>query len=72
MLFAVSRRIKLYTPPYPNTAMGQINPKEFSVEAEGYGFKIADYSTFYTNDLIAEINQFDVEQIKAAAKAYPG
>ncbi|MBV1700744.1 MAG: ABC transporter substrate-binding protein [Hyphomicrobiales bacterium] len=72
VLFAISRRIKLYTPPYPNTPMGQINPKEFSVEAEGYGFKIADYSNFYTNDLIAEINQFDADQVKAAAKAYPG
>ena len=70
VLQSISRRIKLYEPPYPNAAMGSINVEEFRQEADMNGLKIADFSPFYTNDLIAEINDFDVARIKAQALAY--
>lgn len=73
ILLATERRIKLYTPPYPGMKMGQINPQEFITEAEMSDLpKIGDFSKFFTNDLIAEINNFDVEKIIASAKSYKG
>ncbi len=33
---------------------------------------ITDFSKIYTNDLIDEINNFDVEKIRAQARAYTG
>ena len=44
--------------------------QEFKTEAEMNGFKIADYSSFYTNELIDEINSYDVKKIQAQAVAY--
>ena len=61
--------MKLYKAPYPNAKMGSINEAEFRTEAELNGFKIADLSNFYTNDLIDEINSFDPARIEAEAKA---
>ncbi len=34
------------------------------------GWDIKDFTKIYTNDLIEEINKFDVEQIRAQARAY--
>jgi NitT/TauT family transport system substrate-binding protein len=70
VLQAVSRRIQLYKPPYANTKIGGINDAEFRTEAEMSGLTIGDFSKFYTNDLIDEINAFDAAAIAAAAKAY--
>jgi NitT/TauT family transport system substrate-binding protein len=70
VLDAVSRRIKLYAPPYPGAKMGSIEPKELLTEAEMDGLKITDVSPYYTNALIGEIDAFDAEKIRAAAKAY--
>jgi NitT/TauT family transport system substrate-binding protein len=73
IVFAIARRIKLYTPPYANTKMGRINPQEFIAEAELSGLpKIADYANFYTNDMIDEINAFDAAKIAASTKGYTG
>jgi NitT/TauT family transport system substrate-binding protein len=70
VLQAIGRRIKLYTPPYAGAKMGSINVQEFKTEAEMNNLKIDDFSPFYTNDLIDDINHFDVDAIKAQAKAY--
>ena len=70
ILQAVARRIQLYKPPYPGLKMGGIKEAEFRTEAELSGLKIASYENFYTNDLIDEINAFDVAKIEAEAKAY--
>ena len=70
VLEAVSRRIKLYEPPYPDTRMGAINPAELTTEAALNGFDVKDVSKYYTNDLIPEINDFDAAAIRASAKAY--
>ncbi|WP_237907171.1 iron-containing alcohol dehydrogenase [Azospirillum brasilense] len=72
VLVAVSRRIKLYQPPYPGYKMGQINPDEFTIEMALNGMEAKDLSRFYTNDLIADINAFDAEAVKAQAMSYNG
>jgi NitT/TauT family transport system substrate-binding protein len=73
-LEAISRRVKLYAPPYPGAKMGSINPVEFTTEAEMNGFKItrSDLERYYTNALIDGINDFNPEKIRADAKAYQG
>src|SRR5205807_5627465 len=58
IMVAIGRRIKLYEPPYPNAKMGSINPQEFKTEAELNGLKIADYGSFYTNELIDAIDSY--------------
>jgi NitT/TauT family transport system substrate-binding protein len=72
VLNAVSRRIKLYNPPYPNTKMGAINENEFRQEAELNQLEIKDFKTFYTNSLIDDINNFDLAKVKAMAASYKG
>jgi NitT/TauT family transport system substrate-binding protein len=68
---AIGRRTKLYTPPYPGAKMGSINPAEFVAEAKLDGVTVTDVSPLYTNELIAEINDFDSKAIEAEAAAYP-
>lgn len=70
ILQAISRRIKLYSPPYPGAKMGSINEQEFRTEAAMNNLQIADFKPFYTNELIDDINHFDVDKIRAQAKAY--
>jgi NitT/TauT family transport system substrate-binding protein len=70
ILAAVGRRIRLYQSPYPNTKMGFINVQEFKTEAELNQLRISDYSTFYTNELIDPINNFDLKKIQAQAASY--
>ena len=72
ILQSISRRIKLYSPPYANTKMGAINEQEFRTEAEMNGLSIKDYQAAYTNELIDKINDFDPVKIKAEAAAYKG
>ena len=66
---AIARRTQLYKPPYVDTKMGQIREDEFRAEAAFADLKVADFSTFYTNDLINEINAFDAAKIAVEAKA---
>jgi NitT/TauT family transport system substrate-binding protein len=70
VLEAVARRIKLYEPPYPGAKMGSIDPQEFKVEAAMNNLEVKDLSSFYTNELIDPINDFDVAKIRAQAAAY--
>ncbi len=70
VLGAVSRRIKLYAPPYPDAKLGSINPDELLTEAKLNGLAIPDVASVYTNALIEPINQFDIGKIQAEAKAY--
>jgi NitT/TauT family transport system substrate-binding protein len=70
VLLAVGRRIQLYKPPYPGAKMGSINGQEFKTEAELNGLKIADYGSFFTNELIDPINAYDVKKVQAQAAAY--
>jgi NitT/TauT family transport system substrate-binding protein len=70
VLTAISRRIKLYEPPYPKALMGSIHPDEFKAEAAMNNWMIKSYDGFYTNDLIQAINNFDPAKIKTQAVAY--
>lgn len=70
VLQAIGRRVKLYEPPYPDAKMGSINVQEFKTEAAMNNLNISDFSPFYTNSLIDDINNFDVAKIQAQAKAY--
>ncbi len=70
MMTEISRRIRLYEPPYAGAKMGSINPVEFTTEAKMNNYKLGDLKTYYTNDLIAAINDFDAAKIQAQAKAY--
>ncbi len=67
VLTSIGRRIKLYNPPYAGAAMGSINPAEFTVEASLDKLAVKDAGPLYTNELIAEINNFDHRAIAAAA-----
>ncbi|MGJ5141465.1 ABC transporter substrate-binding protein [Bradyrhizobium oligotrophicum] len=72
VLQSISRRIKLYAPPYADTKMGAINEQEFRTEAAMNGLDIKDYNALYTNELIDKINNFDAVKVKAEAAAYKG
>lgn len=66
----IRRRMAHYLPPYPNTKIGFIRPAEFTEEAKVMGVARTDFSGIATNDLIDEINDFDVEAVKTMAQAY--
>ena len=67
---SIRRRIELYRPPYPNAKMGQIFKSEFSEEADMLGVRVPNYKSFYTNELIDQINDFNRQKIIADAKGY--
>jgi len=69
---AISRRLRIYRPPYPNTKWGAIHEKEFQTEARMNKLSIKDFHPLYTNKFIDEINNFDLAKIEAQAKAYKG
>lgn len=54
------------------TKWGELSAAEFKEEIDFMGLsdKIPDPSVLFTNDLIAEINNFDAEKIRAEARAY--
>jgi NitT/TauT family transport system substrate-binding protein len=54
------------------TKWGQLSAAEFEAEVEFLGFKdkIKDVSSFFTNDLIADINSFDEEKIRRQARDF--
>jgi NitT/TauT family transport system substrate-binding protein len=66
---SMQRRTTLWRPPYPNTKLGGINDAEWQREVEFLGLKIADVKPMFTNDLIDEINNFNRDEVIAAAKA---
>jgi NitT/TauT family transport system substrate-binding protein len=70
ILFAATRRIPLYKPPYPNTKMGFIRESELQLDAKFLGLDIKDLKPIFTNDMIDEINNYDRDKIIAQAKAY--
>jgi NitT/TauT family transport system substrate-binding protein len=70
---AVARRMPLWRCPDPSiTKLGFIREQEWRDEVAFAGLtdKIADVQQFYTNDLIDEINSFDVEAVKRQARDY--
>jgi NitT/TauT family transport system substrate-binding protein len=70
VLTSIGRRIKLYRPPYAGAKMGSINPAEFQAEAKLDQLQIQDFTSLYTNELIDEINDFDLKAVQAQAAGY--
>lgn len=71
ILFPVKRRMRLWPPPYANTKKGFIREEDLREEADFVGVQVADFKPLYTNALIDEINDFDVEAIRKEAREYP-
>jgi NitT/TauT family transport system substrate-binding protein len=69
---SIARRMRIYAPPYPNTKWGAINEQEFKTEAEMNHLAIKDFAPLYTNNLIDQINDFDLAKVQAEATAYKG
>lgn len=69
---SITRRMRIYAPPYPNAKWGSINEQEFRTEAEMNHLEIKDFTSLYTNALIGQINDFDLAKVQAEATAYKG
>jgi NitT/TauT family transport system substrate-binding protein len=69
---SITRRMRIYPPPYPNAKWGSINEQEFKTEAEMNHLEIKDFTQLYTNALIDQINDFDLAKVQAEAVAYKG
>lgn len=71
MVFPIKRRMAHFKPPYPNTKMGFIQEDELIREAKFLGVNVASVSQIVRNDLIDEINKYDVSAVQKKAKDYP-
>jgi NitT/TauT family transport system substrate-binding protein len=71
VLAPVTKRTPLWHPPYPDTKIGTIVEAETQREAQFLNMKVPDTKPLYTNDLIDEINNFDVAAVQAQAKNFP-
>ena len=71
VLTTIARRITLFR-PYPKAKkMGFILESEILTDAKFDGLDtIKDVKPLYTNELIDEINTFDVEKVRAEARSY--
>ena len=69
---SITRRMRIYAPPYPNTKWGAVNEQEFKTEAEMNHLAIKDFTSLYTNGLIDQINDFDLAKLQADAAGYKG
>lgn len=69
ILPAVERRAKLLHPPFPDTPVGAFSQVEID-NAKAFQGTTADVSKLFTNDLIAEANDFDPAPIIEAARGY--
>lgn len=68
---SVARRMPLWRPPDPSiTKLGFIREQEWKDEVvfAGLSDKITDVKQFFTNELIDEVNNFDVEAVKKQAR----
>jgi NitT/TauT family transport system substrate-binding protein len=66
---SMKRRMTLWRPPYPNAPLGSIQEEEWKREVEFLGLKVDDVKPMFTNDLIKDINNFNRDEVIAAAKA---
>ena len=69
ILTTISRRITLFRPYDKSKKMGAILESEIMADAKFAGLdSIKDVKPLYTNELIDEINRFDVEKIRTEAR----
>src|SRR5262249_35329750 len=69
----VSKRAPLYSNYDSSALQGAMSAKEWEDEIVFAGLqdKIKDPSSFYTNELVVEANQFDKARIREEAKSFP-
>ena len=71
VLTTIARRITLFRPYDKSKKMGFILESEILADAKFAGLdSIKDVKALYTNELIDEINSFDVEKVRAEARSY--
>ena len=71
MMPVVERRAQLYRPTMDGLKVGEMSLREYEESAEFLALDVrGDMRTLFTNDLIDEINNFDLKAIQDAAKAY--
>ncbi len=71
ILMPVSKRAPLYSPSNKAiTKWGYMDKRDWIDTAGVLGVDVPDLSKMYTNDLIDEINAFDAEAIKTAARNF--
>jgi NitT/TauT family transport system substrate-binding protein len=73
VLNPVSKRAPLYSNYDASAPQGQMSAKEWQDEIVFAGLqdKIKDPSEFYTNELVAEANQFDKAKVREHAQNFP-
>jgi NitT/TauT family transport system substrate-binding protein len=73
IMVPIEKRNKFFSSYDPSVRKwGQLSAKEFEAEAEFLGLsnKIKDVSPLFTNSLINDINNFDVEKIREQAREF--
>lgn len=71
VLTSIARRITLFRPYDTSKKMGYILEAEVLADAKFAGLdSIKDVKPLYTNELIDDINRFDLEKVRAEAKNY--
>ncbi len=71
ILTTIARRITLFRPYDTTRKMGYILESEILADAKFAGLDtIKDVKSLYTNELIDEMHNFDLEKVRAEAKAY--
>ena len=68
----IMKRMPLYSPYDKADKIGYIKRQEWvdQIKFSGFDGKLNDPSVFFTNELIDEINNFDVEKVKAEARNF--
>jgi hypothetical protein len=57
-------------PPYADTKLGFIRGQEFTEEAKVVGVDRTDFNGIYTNELIDDINAFEIGAVQSMAQTY--
>ena len=71
VLTTIARRITLFHPYETSKKMGYILESEILADAKFAGLdSIKDVKPLYTNELIDDINRFDLEKVRAEARSY--
>jgi NitT/TauT family transport system substrate-binding protein len=64
------RRLPTFLPPVPDVKPGAILPAEFIESAEFLDLQVSNTESLFTNELVDEMNDFDIAAIEAQAADY--
>ena len=65
------RRLPTFLPPLAGVKPGAILPAEFTESADFLGLQVSNTESLFTNELVDEMNDFDIAAVQAQAVAYP-